>query len=409
MLKRIVRLLLALVIVGGAIGIAVLMFNGDRGPDQTAEQVPPPEVTVLSIAPGAHAPQAEWSGTVIARQQTELTSPVDMEIDQVLVDDGDQVSAGDALLASGAREAEWELAQAETEHRELALNRQQLLAQQSVDQELLSMERSLLDQAERSLTRERGLRDRGASTDAALDEAEAQVIQARQSLRQREASIEQHPTDLALLELQEERAEVNLARAQDRLERANPVAPFDGVVNQISVSTGQRVAAGQPLISLYAPDQLHWRVSLPRTAGSTLQARVQGEWLDMQRRSASVGDGQSTRYGEFALPSGTSWAPGEIHHARVQWPAIENTQLIPSSSLYPGNRVFLLDDEDQLEAVVVETLGTTVVSGEEYWLIDAADLPDDGQILVTRLPNALNGTQVSVSDTRDIDASGTEE
>lgn len=406
MLKRIVRILLALVIVGGSIGIAMLMADGDRGREETAEEVPPPEVTVLSIAPGAHAPQAEWSGTVITRQQTELTAPVDLEIQQVLVDDGDQVSAGDALLEADAREAEWELAQAETEQREVALNRQQLLAQQSVDQELLTMERSLLDQAERSLTRERGLRDRGASTDAALDEAEAQVIQARQSLRQRESSIDQHPTDLALLELQEERAEVNLARAQDRHQRANPVAPFDGVINQISASSGQRVAAGQPLISLYAPDQLHWRVNLPRAAGSALQARVQGEWLNMERRSASVGDGQSTRYGEFSLPSDTSWAPGEIHHARVQWPAIENTQLIPSSSLYPGNRVFLLDSEDQLEAVLVETLGTTLLSGEEYWLIDAADLPDEGQILVTRLPNALNGMQVSVADTRDIDASG---
>lgn len=399
MLKTVIRIALALLILGAAIAIAAVMMNDGDGPEGDGEGLPATEVDALSITPDAWAPQAQWTGEVVVRQRAEVTVPVEADVNDVLVDLGQSVVQGERLVDLDTEEAERDLALAQSDLRELEISRAQTLAQHALDQDMLDHERELLEQAERSLAREQGLRDRGASTEAALEEARGRVVQARQALRQRESSVDNHANDLAQLDAQEARAQINLTRREEALERARTPAPFDGVIDDILVAEGQRVAAGQTLLSLYGTNSLKWRVSLPRAAQGDFEAHVDGAWVPLERRSARVTEGASSRYGEFALPADVSWAPGEIHEARVQWPAIENTQLIPSSSLYSGNRIFLINDEERLETFVVDTLGTRWHNGDEYWVIDATDLPEDGRILTTRLANILSGMEVSIADT----------
>ena len=398
MLKRIVRLVVALAMISGAIGVAALMMSPDNGESEPDTSTPTPEVSVLDISLQSVSPEARWAGRVVARQRIQLVAPTDLTVRATPYATGDAVDADAALFELDRTEAEQDLALVRSELDELTLNRRQQLAQQQVDETLLGMEQELLAQAERRLDRERGLRERGATTDSAVDEAQSQVIQARQAVRQREAALAQYPLDQDLLALREERLQVNLSRAEDRLDRAALRAPFAGIVEEVLVTAGQRVSAGEPMVTLYNPDQLFWRVDLPRSAASDMSANLAGSWVSMTRRSGSVQEGSTNRSGEFPVPDSLNWTPGEVREARVRWPLEANRQLIPGSALYSGNRVFLVDEEERLRARSVSLHGTTWVDDQEYWLIEGTDLPDSGQILLTRLPNALNGLQVRVSE-----------
>ncbi|MCH8550744.1 MAG: biotin/lipoyl-binding protein [Natronospirillum sp.] len=407
MLKRIVRIVLALLILGAAVGLAVWMVNGGPETEEDAEAAPPPEVTALEIEPGSYRPQMDWVGQVVTRQRVELTAPIAADVLALPVAEGDRVTAGESLIGLDTRELDWDLAQNETELRELELSRAQIRDQIAADEALLVLERELLAQAERALERERGLRGRGASTEAALEEAESRAIQARQSLRQTESALSQQPLELERLELQEARLQLNLERLQDRQQRTALAAPFDGIVESVDTSIGQQVSAGQPLVTLYAPESRVWRVPAPDRDSAELEARLAEQWVSLSRRAAHVTDGSASRYVEFPLPQALNWAPGETRSARVQRPALDNVQPVPASSLYAGNRVFLITEEEELSSVVIEPQGTTWLNGSEYWLISAGDLPASGRILVTRLPSALNGQSVSVSEV--ISPSGVEE
>ncbi len=402
MLKRIVRIVLALIILGGAAALFALMMNGERDADEDEAAAPAPEVTALSIETGRYRPQMEWAGQVVARQRVEVASPLATEVVAVPVAEGDSVENGVALVELDTREVAWDLAQARSELREIELARRQTLDQQEADEALLALERELLAQAERALERERGLRGRGASTEAALEEAESRLLQARQALRQRESALARYPVELERQELQAARARIGLERLERLQQRAGMTAPFAGVVDTVNVSAGQHVNPGQALVSLYAEDSLVWRVSAPDRYTGVLQAHLGEQWVDLVRRAPRVAEGSASRPVEFALPAELDWAPGEIRSARVQRAALDQVQPVPASSLYSGNRIFLINDRDELESVVVQPRGTTWLDGEEYWLLEASELPQIGHILVTRLPNAINGQAVNVATVRSL-------
>lgn len=400
--KRVVRIAVALAILGLAILLAVLMINGGNDTAEEEAESPATEITAIEVSPGRYAPQMTWVGTVMARREAELSTPIAADVLELLVGEGDSVVAGQPLIELDTRQLDWDLAQVRTEVRELELSREQMLDQQATDEAMLALERELLTQSERALARERGLRERGASTEAALDEAESRTIQARQSVRQRESALAQHPRELSRLELQRERAEIGLARLEDQASRAAMTAPFDGIVDAVNTSAGQQVGSGQVLVALHDPDSRVWRVNAPDRNAEALEARLDSAWVAQSRRAARVSEGTASRYVEFPVPAALDWAPGEMHQALVQRPHMDNVQPVPAAALYSNNRIFLVDDDDQLQSRVIAPLGATWIDGDEYWLIDAADLPADGLILASRLPNVLNGLRVEVTETRTV-------
>jgi RND family efflux transporter MFP subunit len=64
------------------------------------------------------------------------------------------------------------------------------------------------------------------------------------------------PKDLALAESRIDNAEAQLAAAQEAIADRELVAPFDGVISEIDVNSGEWVAPGRPLIQIGNLDQL---------------------------------------------------------------------------------------------------------------------------------------------------------
>lgn len=66
------------------------------------------------------------------------------------------------------------------------------------------------------------------------------------------------------------RANAMLDMANDQLSHAELKAEFDGVITAVMVEPGQTVAAGQPVVTLAAPDVREAVIDVPETVASTL-------------------------------------------------------------------------------------------------------------------------------------------
>ncbi|WLD57380.1 biotin/lipoyl-binding protein [Salinispirillum sp. LH 10-3-1] len=399
MKRRLIRIGVALLLPLSAIIVTVLLVGNNNGvaPEEEVERLL--QVVVLPVSSGAHAPRAEWTGRVVARQRVELTAPVAADVQRVLVNEGGWVAAGDPLIELDTQSPRWDLAQIEADLRDFDASILMARNQHAADRDMLEYDADVVAQAETVLAREMGLLQRGITTEAAVEQARMNLTQARQALRQRQLAIDNHSASLASLEAQRTRLNIALARQQDLLARAAPKAPFAARVGHVNAVEGQLIQAGQPLVSLYSPDSLAWRVILPNGVPDSLQAAIGGELRPIVQSSDTIAEGEVGRYAWFSLPPHTQWAPGETRSAKVYWPAIEGTMLIPTSALYSGNRVFLVNEEQRLSSVVVTVLGVNDSSGEEQWLVDAHGLPADGRILVSRLANIIPGMRVEVTQT----------
>lgn len=399
MKRRLLRIAAALALPLVAIVITIVLVGNNNGVPSIDEEERLLPVTVLPVIPGVHAPSAEWTGRVVARQTVELSAPVAADVQRILAREGDSVQQGAALIELDTRLPRWDLAQIEADLQDFAASIAMAHNQHRADQDMLTYEADVVAQAEAVLARERGLLQRGVTTEAAVEQARMNLTQARQALRQRQLAIDNHEASLASLEAQRSRLNIALARQQDVLARAEPQAPFDARIAYVSAVEGQRVQAGQSLMSLYAPSSLAWRVIKPDGVPTTLRAGLEGELQPIVQTSDTVADGEVGRFAWFALPPDTSWVPGETRSARVYWPGIANTLLIPTSALYSGNRVFLVGDDERLASTVVSVVGVSRENGEEQWIIDASTLPEGSRILVTRLANIVPGMRVSVDQT----------
>lgn len=395
MLRLLIRALLAVLILVAAVFLSGQLINNGPPPTSEGESEPAVEVSVVPVSPGQWHPEAVWTGRVVAREQVSVTAPRATDVRSIAVDIGDAVAAGVTLLALDRDDWEREMAQARADLEDIRLSIQLAEDQQGTNQSALELQQALLEQAERALEREQNLRARGASTQAALEDAQSRVTQQRQAMLDARARVQRFDQERAQLELQRERALRQLAQLEDQGDRLAPQAPFSGQVSAVHVSPGERVNVGTPLVDVYASSSRVWRVPLSGNADG-LEANLGGNWVSLDRQLATAGDG-SRREGDFLLPGDVDWVPGETTSARVRWAARENVQLIPSRALFQGDRVFLVNEENRLEEQPVVQRGTTRLNGTSYLIIDADPLPSDGRILTTRLPDALNGLEVSVT------------
>ncbi|MFY0663114.1 MAG: hypothetical protein JXQ97_00695 [Natronospirillum sp.] len=399
MKSRLIRIGVALLLPVSAIVITVLLIGNNNGTatEEEAERLLP--VVVLPVSEGVNAPRAEWTGRVVARQTVQLTAPVTAEVQRVLVQEGGWVAAEAPLVELDTQSPRWDLAQIEADMQDFEASIRIARNQHAADRDMLEYDADVVAQAEAVLAREEGLLQRGVTTEAAVEQARMSLTQARQAFRQRQLAIDNHPAALASLEAQRARLSITLERQQDLLERAAPQAPFAARVGHVNAVEGQVIQAGQPLVSLYSPNSLAWRVILPDGVTDALTALIGEQRMSIVQSSDIIAEGEVGRYAWFALPPDTTWAPGETRSAKVYWPGIEGSMSIPTSALYSGNRVFLVDDEQRLSSAVVNVLGVNEVDGQEQWLIDARSLPDDGRILVSRLANIVPGMRVEVVET----------
>jgi len=214
---------------------------------------------------------------------------------------------------------------------------------------------------------DREQQSRMAQAQAALDEAQSGLQDARQQFARIEAvhkrglvsrqEYDQAKNNLDAAAARAERAEASLSEARQQLEYTRIEAPYGGIVTERHVELGESVSPGQPLLSGLSLEQLRIVVDLPQRYADL--ARTERKALVTLPDGRVLETGEMTFY-PYADPSthtfrlrmrlnepGGSLFPGML--AKVNVPVGSRDALwIPAQSLVHRSElraVFVLDDQ----------------------------------------------------------------
>ncbi|MCB1216176.1 efflux RND transporter periplasmic adaptor subunit [bacterium] len=217
--------------------------------------------------------RAPLSGTVQSSAQVQLGFQLSGEVAAVLVEEGEQVKAGqllarleDDLYQAQVYQAEGASQQAEAQLRLLQNgSRPQELTQAraAVASAEAALERITRDHERLSLLFAQGVVSRSEldALDMAKRQAEESVVQARQQLALSEEGPRLEQIDLAKGALQASSGGLEMARTQ--LAHTELRAPISGTVTMRMLEPGQNVLAGSPVIELADLSSLEIRTEIP--------------------------------------------------------------------------------------------------------------------------------------------------
>lgn len=386
------RRLLALVILAAAIGGFMLL--------KSSRPIPPPVearervwlVAAMQVEPAAVQPTLTLYGRIEAPDQVRAAAPVAGRVLEVSVRDGDRVSAGQVLARMDPRDLQPRLEQARAD-----VDREGIRLRH--DREALAQERALLKLSEAKLARFETLSSARLGAESAADQAREEVARARLAVSQREQAISEHPARSA-------HAQARLAEVARDAERGEVVAPFSARISRVEVAAGDQVQPGQTLLTLYSSDDVYLRAKLPviyavelraaLDAGDELLAHADFGTTRLRARLERIGGEADARGVDLLLrvESGQEVPVGAFVNAVLARPVVNGALSLPFSALHGGDRIYRIDDANRLVGMKVERIGEHRVDGEPRMLLRVPGLDPGAQVMVTHLPNAIDGLSV---------------
>ena len=413
MFARIVRIALPLLILAAGVGgmTALVKSKPEREPLGAEERSWP--VAVAAVQPGTVTPQLLLFALVDSPRVTHLSSAVTADVKAVDVLEGQRVSLDDRLLALDDREIRLVLAQRDAEMAGFEADLEHEALRHRNNRAALKHEEELLVLARREVERARDLAERKVGSQASLDQVRRDEERQMLAVEQRRLAIREHDARRKQIEAQLARARAQQSQAMLDLERTRVYPPFAGRITEVFVSPGNRVRPGDRLVAMFDSDMVELRAQIPlrylpvvRAAldrGEYLgaRARVDGEVVgaELRRLTARVDRGSGGADGLFLVTQGNQWLQlGRTVELVMDLPAVENAVTAPREALYGTDRVFVLDGE-RMHGVEVERLGETRPDdGDGRVILRSLDLKPSDLLIVTHLPNAIDGLKVKVAE-----------
>ena len=217
-------------------GLAVLCLS-----DPAAAQTNGALVRVDAVTTEALSQTVPVIGRLVARQSGVVAARINGPVEEMLIDVGDRVEAGQniAILNPEALRAQRNLAAGQLAEAEAKVSTRQA-ALQLARQELFRLE---------------GLRESAAFNQANFDDAQQEVAIADAEVAEAEGNVQTYAAELRL-------AEINLFNAAVR-------APYGGVVSRRHTEVGAYLRVGDPVVDLIADEDLEIEADVPfqRLAG----------------------------------------------------------------------------------------------------------------------------------------------
>ena len=271
-----------------------------------------------------------------------LASPVAGRVDQMLVQRGDEVAAGQKLFVvdpsqlQGARDqasAEVSTAQAQAAD---ARKGQRPVELAVFDANVAAAEATLRD-AEATLRRVRPLAEKGFYAKAQLDDAQAArdaaAAQVAATRKQRQAAaLGAREDQIRAADSRVAQADAALVAAQSRLTDIAPLAPSAARVEDVFFQTGEWAAANQPILALLPDERIKVRFFVP-------QADVSAYKVGSVVRFACDGcpSGLSAKV-NFISPR-PEFTPPVIYSREARDRMVFLVEAVPSARLNPGQPV----------------------------------------------------------------------
>lgn len=286
------------------------------------------------------------AGTVVARTRARIAPEVSGAVIELPAKRGARVSRGELLLALD----------------DSVLAAQVRLAESACDVLEAEQQRTCIarERAEREYERHRQLLASGVVTADRVDELESD--------RRLHAS----ECDVMRARLEQARAQAAVARAEHA--RTRLLAPFDGIVAEVTVELGERVlpllgsGLASGAVELYDPATLHVTAPIDEVDSRRL-ATGSAALVTLDSRPESLLEGRVVAIApyvldveeqnrtvevevELALEDLRGMLPGTSADVEVVCERRENVLRIPTSALQPGGKVLLLEQDSLVERAV---------------------------------------------------------
>jgi multidrug efflux pump subunit AcrA (membrane-fusion protein) len=410
---KFIKFLFPLVILAVGVGVFVQLKNNKIEQEPLETRIVSPLVNVQDVALVSAIPITRLFGEVESPDSSNLTSAIEADVVDVYILEGESVETGQLLVRLDDTDLSLELSQREAELQEVEAQIQNTKIQLEADKSALRTEKLLLKLIRNSVERAKKLAQSQAGSLATLDEALQNEQRQLLAILKRQQSIDEFPSSQLQLEARKRKAEALIKKAQNDLARTEVYAPADGKVTDVLVSHGDRVTRGGMLVQLYDKTRLEVRVQVPSDYIPVLQGALDNDALvtatavhnsasidlTLHRLSAGVSEGQGGVDAFFRSSSGSGKLPtlGITLEIRLSLPAVDDAVVTFVDALYGKNRVYKVVD-NVLEAVEVEFLGElNNENGQRMVIISGKNLQQSDQILISRLPQAVSGLTVEIS------------
>jgi HlyD family secretion protein len=291
-----------------AVAVLVVVTVALSRLEPAAPSVARASVWVDTVREGEMLRQVRGPGTLQPREIRWIAAQTDGRVDRIVVRPGAVVEPDTVLvelsnadLQQQTEEARYQVEQAEAEYADAELK---LKSQQLDQRAALGAARTEYETQRVTAEAQKDLADEGIVP--AIDYRRTQLLaeQWKQQVEIEEERLAQFSASVdAQLSLQ--RARVDQARnAYDRrlaqVESLNVRAGLAGIVREVSIEEGQRVALGANIARVYSPDELMAELRIPETQARDVQI---GQRVDVDTRNGVV-EGRVTRI-DPAVESGT--------------------------------------------------------------------------------------------------------
>jgi RND family efflux transporter MFP subunit len=384
------RALPALPVLLGIGGFVLLKASAPKPPAAEPRERAWRVDTVAAVS-AAHRPVLRLYGRIEAPDRVRAAAPVAGRLLEVRVRDGDRVVAGDVLARLDPRDLEPRLAQARAE-----LEKEKL--KERHDREALEQEQEILRLAQNAVTRADKVQAQRFGSESSVDEARQQLARARLAVTLREQAIAEHPARLAVLQAKLDEAERDAVRGE-------VVAPFAARIARVDAAAGDQLQPNQAILTLYPVDRLYARAKVPNSRSDELRAalaagerlRARGEYAGRPVEATLerlAGEAEARGVDALLRLSAETDVPlGAFVDLALERPVARDTLALPFAALHGGNRIFVVR-EGRLSGVAVERVGELDTADGGRALVRAPGLGAGTLVVVTHLPNAVDGLKV---------------
>ncbi len=404
-------------VLGVAVLVAGLLIVSR--PERPALELPEKSwsVTVMPAAAASIRPNLELYARVESRQDASLSAAVEADVIEVLVQDGDDVEAGQTLIILDDQDAQLELVQREADVQEIRADIKLERQRRARNLEALVNENELLALTESNAERVRSLYKDNLLSQANVDDSAEEYKRQQLSVTSRQLSIEESEIRINKLQAQLRRAQAFRDRAKLAADRTRIGAPFAGSISNSNVSVGDRVRVGDEVMRLHNPASLELHTQVPTRYAQRIrdalvaklemptQVMVNGkEYAARLARISSQtreGSGSVEAYLDFVdLPPETQL--GATLRVLLSLPAEPNALAIPAEAIYGRNRIYIVA-ESRLVGLDVERLGERqLANGRSEVIVRSSQLRPDDKIITTKLSAAADGLLVEIADNSNV-------